>query len=285
MDVIDILRSFCFRNFPIQKYYAWKFKISLQGAITNDFELLGSKIQSSMPPCEEGFKNRTFNRYSNIFCFDGSRVVLSDGLGPDYINANYVSGYLRDKAYIMTQVCSFSSPLRPKRGSYFGASTGARAAHRRRLLAHGVAGAGGHGGDADAHARARPRQVRPLLPAVERAGAAERAVHCAPGGQERAAPHVPRHAAAAREHAGRPDAPGGPRGLPELARQGRAEQRGCLPQVRQLPAPRQRQRGAPQRLRPERRRRAGAADRRALLGGHRWRVCACCAAPSTAPFP
>jgi len=57
-----------------------------------------------MIPCEECLKHRTMNRYNNIFCFDESRVVLSDGLGADYINANYVNGYQRNRAYIMTQV-------------------------------------------------------------------------------------------------------------------------------------------------------------------------------------
>lgn len=44
------------------------------------------------------------NRYTNVLPFDVTRVVLREGGGPEgYINANYVDGYDRERAYIATQ--------------------------------------------------------------------------------------------------------------------------------------------------------------------------------------
>ncbi|KAK7884142.1 hypothetical protein WMY93_027265, partial [Mugilogobius chulae] len=50
--------------------------------------------------------NRPKNRYANVISYDHSRVVLSkvDGVvGSDYINANYIDGYRKQRAYIATQ--------------------------------------------------------------------------------------------------------------------------------------------------------------------------------------
>ncbi|KAH8408950.1 hypothetical protein KR009_004249 [Drosophila setifemur] len=50
--------------------------------------------------------NLTKNRYTDVLCYDHSRVVLTheDGDEPsDYINANFVDGYKQKNAYISTQ--------------------------------------------------------------------------------------------------------------------------------------------------------------------------------------
>jgi tyrosine-protein phosphatase non-receptor type 9 len=53
--------------------------------------------------------NLTKNRYTDVLCFDHSRVVLAqnenneDDPTSDYINANFVDGYKQKNAYISTQ--------------------------------------------------------------------------------------------------------------------------------------------------------------------------------------
>ncbi|XP_067642390.1 tyrosine-protein phosphatase non-receptor type 9 isoform X2 [Eurosta solidaginis] len=47
--------------------------------------------------------NLTKNRYTDVLCYDHSRVVLSREDGDDYINANFVDGYKQKNAYISTQ--------------------------------------------------------------------------------------------------------------------------------------------------------------------------------------
>lgn len=50
--------------------------------------------------------NAPKNRYSDVLCFDHSRVLLSQVDGDtcsDYINANFVDGYKQKNAFISTQ--------------------------------------------------------------------------------------------------------------------------------------------------------------------------------------
>lgn len=50
--------------------------------------------------------NKTKNRYANVLAFDDTRVKLSviTGIeGSDYINANFVDGYMTRRAFIATQ--------------------------------------------------------------------------------------------------------------------------------------------------------------------------------------
>lgn len=62
--------------------------------------------ESNVQPCFFRAKcNLPKNRYSDVLCFDHSRVRLNpiDGSTSDYINANYVDGYRQKNAYISTQ--------------------------------------------------------------------------------------------------------------------------------------------------------------------------------------
>lgn len=50
--------------------------------------------------------NLAKNRYTDVLCYDHSRVILSqldDEVTSDYINANFVDGYKQKNAYISTQ--------------------------------------------------------------------------------------------------------------------------------------------------------------------------------------
>ena len=60
-----------------------------------------SKFQAANMPY-----NKTKNRYANVLAFDDSRVKLSviTGIeGSDYINANFIDGYMMRRAFIATQ--------------------------------------------------------------------------------------------------------------------------------------------------------------------------------------
>ena len=50
--------------------------------------------------------NRGKNRYSDVLCYDHSRVTLTqvnDDPNSDYINANFVDGYKQKNAFISSQ--------------------------------------------------------------------------------------------------------------------------------------------------------------------------------------
>ncbi|KPJ21012.1 hypothetical protein RR48_00573 [Papilio machaon] len=79
-------------------------QVSLSAAIALEFSVTVLKI------CVNIFRlpsNLSKNRYTDVLCYDHSRVLLSqtDPEDPttDYINANYVDGYKQKNAFICTQ--------------------------------------------------------------------------------------------------------------------------------------------------------------------------------------
>lgn len=64
-------------------------------------------IDPERQPCEASLlpQNKMKNRYPNVLAYDHTRVKLDHTgvLCSDYINANYVDGYCKEKAYISTQ--------------------------------------------------------------------------------------------------------------------------------------------------------------------------------------
>ncbi|XP_061170764.1 receptor-type tyrosine-protein phosphatase alpha-like [Saccostrea echinata] len=61
--------------------------------------------KGELHPCEEAKKseNKPKNRYTTIFPYDHSRVVLKKTYEGDYINANYIENVLHQRNYIATQ--------------------------------------------------------------------------------------------------------------------------------------------------------------------------------------
>ncbi|PFX20582.1 Receptor-type tyrosine-protein phosphatase delta [Stylophora pistillata] len=65
----------------------------------------GNAPQSKFQAANMGY-NKTKNRYANVSAFDDTRVKLSmiTGIeGSDYINANFIDGYMTRRAFIATQ--------------------------------------------------------------------------------------------------------------------------------------------------------------------------------------
>lgn len=78
---------------------------------SREYEAIQSGCDLELP-CEhsQSPENKHKNRYVNIVAYDHSRVVLKQlpGIGGkkchnEYINANYIDGYCKPKAYIGTQ--------------------------------------------------------------------------------------------------------------------------------------------------------------------------------------
>ncbi|XP_046480845.1 uncharacterized protein [Neodiprion pinetum] len=75
------------------------------GKLQQQYNLLPKGLRHS---CEYGRlpQNKEKNRYRKLIAYDKTRVMLSRDCGDsnsDYINANYVPGYTKQKAYIATQ--------------------------------------------------------------------------------------------------------------------------------------------------------------------------------------
>ena len=88
-----------------KKFYSLQF--SGAPRVEDEFHRLGTSVAPSA-----NFKganmncNKQKNRYANVLPYDESRVKLSliPGVeGSDYINANYINGYMKKKAFIATQ--------------------------------------------------------------------------------------------------------------------------------------------------------------------------------------
>uniref|UniRef100_A0A915K4D3 Tyrosine-protein phosphatase domain-containing protein n=1 Tax=Romanomermis culicivorax TaxID=13658 RepID=A0A915K4D3_ROMCU len=93
------------RNCLQENFLPWFDLIKKQGVgrIEADFTSLESLLESHGQTYETWTKNANCNRYQDMPCFEKTRVVLRDGLSPDYVHANFVSGYKRPNAYILTQ--------------------------------------------------------------------------------------------------------------------------------------------------------------------------------------
>ncbi|XP_015601110.1 tyrosine-protein phosphatase 99A isoform X3 [Cephus cinctus] len=76
---------------------------------SKEYELIQSETGDYTVENSESAENKLKNRYQNILAYDHTRVqLLSCGGGPpkkgqDYVNANYIDGWQRARAYIGTQ--------------------------------------------------------------------------------------------------------------------------------------------------------------------------------------
>ena len=71
---------------------------------SQEYGQIPRKIGSHMTHHSEHQANREKNRYNNILGYDYTRVILTTGpSGTDYINANYLDGFEKERAYIACQ--------------------------------------------------------------------------------------------------------------------------------------------------------------------------------------
>ncbi|XP_033109523.1 tyrosine-protein phosphatase non-receptor type 9-like [Anneissia japonica] len=76
-----------------------------QHGISKEYEAVSTEMPSGSFSYSRNSNNLSKNRYSNVPCFDHSRVKLetSHDLSSDYINANYVDGFMQKHAFIAAQ--------------------------------------------------------------------------------------------------------------------------------------------------------------------------------------
>ena len=71
---------------------------------SHEYSLIPRQIGSLTIHHAQHQGNREKNRYHNILAYDRNRVILTtDPSGADYINANYLDGFEKKKAYIASQ--------------------------------------------------------------------------------------------------------------------------------------------------------------------------------------
>ncbi|KAH9285187.1 Receptor-type tyrosine-protein phosphatase gamma [Echinococcus granulosus] len=69
-----------------------------------EFEAIEQSVRTSWPTSVARLPdNMAKNRYTNVFPYDHTRVILKNGRKSDYINANYVDGFCRPRAFIAAQ--------------------------------------------------------------------------------------------------------------------------------------------------------------------------------------
>ncbi|XP_029054412.1 tyrosine-protein phosphatase 99A isoform X2 [Osmia bicornis bicornis] len=95
----------------IQKFVQHVASLHADGDIgfSKEYEFIQSESGKFTAENSQYVENKTKNRYMNILAYDHTRVqLLSCGGGPpkkghDYVNANYIDGWQRTRAYIGTQ--------------------------------------------------------------------------------------------------------------------------------------------------------------------------------------
>lgn len=72
---------------------------------SDQYEIIRRRSPEHSSTIGDMHDNISKNRYKNIFCYDHSRVKLTplDDSHNDFIHANFIDGYSRDKEYIATQ--------------------------------------------------------------------------------------------------------------------------------------------------------------------------------------
>ncbi|XP_034948533.1 tyrosine-protein phosphatase 99A isoform X2 [Chelonus insularis] len=96
---------------PVSQYVQHVASLHADGDIgfSKEFELFPKETELYIADNSKSAENQSKNRYGNIIAYDHSRVRLlpcsgsPSNKGQDYINANYIDGWQRSRAYIGTQ--------------------------------------------------------------------------------------------------------------------------------------------------------------------------------------